>query len=109
MIGLMLHKISKLCNNYRSGAARQRQSAAGTNPVEKLGYCRGSGTLRRWVGIELSPTNHRALFIPGGCAHGFLTLEDDSEVFYMMGESHVPELARGVRWDDSAFGVRWPF
>lgn len=49
-----------------------------------------------------------ALYVPPGCAHGFITLEDDSEVFYLMGAPYVPELARGVRWDDPAFGIRWP-
>jgi dTDP-4-dehydrorhamnose 3,5-epimerase len=46
--------------------------------------------------------------IPEGCAHGFLTLEDESEVFYMISAPYVPEAARGVRFDDPAFGIRWP-
>ncbi len=62
----------------------------------------------RWVGVELSAEARNALFIPAGFAHGFLTLEDDSEVFYQMGESYVPELARGVRWNDPAFAIVWP-
>ena len=64
---------------------------------------------RRWVGVELSQDNREALYIPIGCAHGFLTLEEDCEVFYMMGEVFVPELASGVRWNDPAFGIDWPF
>ena len=48
------------------------------------------------------------LFIPEGCAHGFLTLEDDSDVLYLMGQPYAPEAQRGVRWNDPAFGIAWP-
>lgn len=68
-----------------------------------------SPAFRRWIGVELSDKARDALFIPGGCAHGFLTLEDDCEVFYMMGTIFHPEAADGVRWNDPAFGIRWPF
>ena len=61
-----------------------------------------------WFGLELSAENRLALYIPKGCAHGFLTLEDDSEVLYQMTEVWVPEAARGVRFDDPAFGIAWP-
>jgi dTDP-4-dehydrorhamnose 3,5-epimerase len=67
-----------------------------------------SATFMRWVGTKLNATNRRALYIPEGCAHGFLTLEDDTEVFYQISESYHPEAARGVRWDDPAFGIVWP-
>ena len=70
---------------------------------------RESAAFRRWVGIELSSERRDALFIPAGCAHGFLTLEDDTEVFYMMGEVYAANAAAGVRWNDPAFGVVWPF
>lgn len=69
---------------------------------------RNSASFGRWIGVELSAHNRDALAIPAGCAHGFLTLEDDCEVFYMMGEAYVPELARGVRWNDPAFAIKWP-
>jgi dTDP-4-dehydrorhamnose 3,5-epimerase len=68
----------------------------------------GSPTFRRWTGAELSEANRDALAVPAGCAHGFLTLEDNCEVFYMMGEVYVPELASGVRWNDPAFAIEWP-
>lgn len=58
--------------------------------------------------IELSSTNRKALYVPGSCAHGFLTLEEDTEVFYQMSEFYVAEAARGVRWNDPAFGIEWP-
>lgn len=67
-----------------------------------------SPTFRRWIGRELSDRNRHALAIPAGCAHGFMTLEDNTEVYYMMGETYFPELSRGVRWNDPAFAVAWP-
>jgi dTDP-4-dehydrorhamnose 3,5-epimerase len=68
----------------------------------------GSPTWLRWEAVELTADNRRALLIPAGTAHGFLTLADDSEVYYQMDAFHVPEAARGARWDDPAFGVAWP-
>ena len=65
-------------------------------------------TFKRWVGVELSAGNGRALYIPEGCAHGFQTLEDNTEVFYQMTEPFHPEAVRGVRWNDPQFGVQWP-
>jgi dTDP-4-dehydrorhamnose 3,5-epimerase len=67
-----------------------------------------SPTLKQWVAVELSAMNRRMLFIPEGFAHGFQTLEDHSEVFYQISEFYAPAYARGVRWDDPAFGVVWP-
>jgi dTDP-4-dehydrorhamnose 3,5-epimerase len=68
----------------------------------------GSSTFRDWFGIELSAENRLALYIPEGCAHGFLTLADDSEVHYQISHAYVPDAGRGVRWDDPAFAIRWP-
>jgi dTDP-4-dehydrorhamnose 3,5-epimerase len=77
-----------------------------------------SPTYRQWLGIELGSgstahgsrltDDYRMLYIPEGFAHGFQTLEDDSEVFYQMFEFYAPEYANGVRWDDPAFGITWP-
>ena len=67
-----------------------------------------SRTFRQWMARELSAQNRNALVVPVGCAHGFLTLEDGFEVYYMMGETYVPALAHGVRWNDPAFAIRWP-
>lgn len=67
-----------------------------------------SPTYRRYFGIELSAENRTMLYIPEGFAHGFQTLEDDSEVFYQMGERYRPEAARGIRWNDPTFNIRWP-
>lgn len=67
-----------------------------------------SGTFRKWFGAELSAENRRALYIPRGFAHGFLTLTDDAEVLYQMSEFFHPECAAGVRWNDPAFSIDWP-
>lgn len=68
---------------------------------ESPAYC-------RWHGVELSAANRSAFYMPAGFAHGFQTLEDDSEVIYQMGYRYVPDAARGVRWDDPVFAIQWP-
>lgn len=68
----------------------------------------GSPTFRRWQGFVLTPENGRALYVPEGCAHGYLTLADDSELMYTTTQPYVPEAAGGVRYDDAAFGIEWP-
>jgi len=67
-----------------------------------------SRTYGKWEGVELSASNRLALYIPPGAAHGFVTLEDDCELFYSMSEFYHPESARGVLWNDPAFGIEWP-
>ena len=62
----------------------------------------------KWFGVELSAKQHRMLYVPKGIAHGFVTLSDASEVFYQMGNSYHPKSARGFRWDDPFFKIRWP-
>jgi len=57
----------------------------------------------------LTAENRRSVFVPPGCAHGFVTLTDDTEVYYMISVAHAPEFSRGVRWNDPAFGIEWPF
>ena len=65
-------------------------------------------TFKQWMAVELTAENRRMLYIPEGFAHGFQTLEGNTEVFYQMSEFYHPECARGVRWDDPAFGIQWP-
>lgn len=67
-----------------------------------------SPTFRRWFATTLSAENRHSLYVPEGCAHGFLTLTDDSEVLYQMSEFYHPEAAGGVRWNDPAFRIAWP-
>lgn len=68
----------------------------------------GSPTFKQWVGVELSADNRRMLYLPGEFAHGFQTLEDDTEVFYQVSAVYAPAHNSGVRWDDPAFRVEWP-
>jgi dTDP-4-dehydrorhamnose 3,5-epimerase len=68
----------------------------------------GSPTRLRWIGVDLDAARRRALYVPAGFAHGFLTLSGGAEVFYQMGHFYEPEAARGFRWDDPAFGIEWP-
>lgn len=67
-----------------------------------------SETYKQWAGIELSRENGKALFIPPGCAHGFLTLVDETDIFYQMGPAFVPGHDRGFRWNDPDFEIAWP-
>ena len=67
-----------------------------------------SPSFKRWFALELTPSNRRMLYVPEGVAHGFVTLADDTEVFYQVSQLHHPALYRGVRWDDPAFAIVWP-
>jgi len=112
------------CNvsvNKQRGTLRGMHFQGDPHPEAKLVRCtRGSiydvvldlrkesTTYLKWQAVELSHENHRALFVPAGCAHGFQSLTDDSEVLYMMSEFFHPDLARGVRWNDPAFAIPWP-
>jgi dTDP-4-dehydrorhamnose 3,5-epimerase len=112
------------CNvsyNKKKGTLRGMHYQAKPNEEAKLVRCtRGaiydviidlrpaSPTFMQWVAVELTAGNRKMLYIPEDFAHGFQTLEDDTEVFYQMSEFYVPECARGVRWDDPAFSVQWP-
>jgi dTDP-4-dehydrorhamnose 3,5-epimerase len=68
----------------------------------------GSVSFRKWFAVELTASNLLMLYVPEGFAHGFQTLEDETEVLYQISESYRPEYARGVRWNDPAFDFRWP-
>lgn len=107
--------------NREKGTLRGLHYQAEPKPEPKLVRCtrgaifdvavdlrRDSPGYRRWTGHELSADNHMGLYVPPGCAHGFVTLEQDSEVSYLMGEVYHEGLARGVRWNDPAFAIDWP-
>lgn len=120
--GLALNVVQiNLSHNNRKGTLRGMHYQAEPKPEPKLVSCtRGavfdvavdlrpnSPTFRNWIGVELTDSNGTSLFIPPGCAHGFLTLTAKTRVNYLMGEFYEAQLARGVRWDDPAFGVDWP-
>jgi dTDP-4-dehydrorhamnose 3,5-epimerase len=107
--------------NARAGTLRGLHYQAEPHGEDKLVRCvRGavhdvivdlrpdSPTYCEWLGLELDDESRNALYVPRGCAHGFQTLTDGAELLYMMTTPYVPEAARGVRWDDPAFGIAWP-
>jgi dTDP-4-dehydrorhamnose 3,5-epimerase len=67
-----------------------------------------SGTFKNWIAVVLTAENRNMMYVPEGCAHGLLTLENESEVFYQMSAFYDAESSRGVRWDDPAFQIAWP-
>jgi len=67
-----------------------------------------SNTFTQWYGVELTDENRKALYVPEGFAHGFITLKDDTEVLYQMSEFFHAEFAAGLRWNDPAFSIQWP-
>jgi len=107
--------------NYAAGTLRGMHYQAEPHAETKLVRCTAgsiydvlvdirpaSRTYLKWVAETLSRENRRALYIPEGFAHGFLTLENGSEVLYEITEFHHPESARGLRWNDPALGIDWP-
>jgi dTDP-4-dehydrorhamnose 3,5-epimerase len=112
------------CNisfNRKKGTLRGMHYQAPPNEEAKLVRCTmgaihdviidlrsDSPTHKQWFSVELSARNRKMIYIPEGFAHGFLTLEDNTEVSYQMSEFYTPERARGVRWNDPAFDIEWP-
>jgi dTDP-4-dehydrorhamnose 3,5-epimerase len=112
------------CNisfNKRKGTLRGMHYQAAPNAEAKLVRCTSgsiydvvidlrpqSATFKEWIAAVLSSVERNMIYVPKGCAHGFLTLEDDTEVFYQMSEFYSAESARGVRWNDPAFQIAWP-
>ena len=107
--------------NKRHGTLRGMHWQVAPHEEDKLVRCthgalwdvaldlrRDSPTYLQWHAEELTAANHRMLYIPKGCAHGLLTLADDTEVHYHIAQPWVPAAARGARWNDPAFAIRWP-
>jgi dTDP-4-dehydrorhamnose 3,5-epimerase len=67
-----------------------------------------SPTFRQWFGAELTAENRRMMYVPRGCAHGFITLTPDAEALYLVSDRYGPQQERGVRWDDPSIGIKWP-
>jgi dTDP-4-dehydrorhamnose 3,5-epimerase len=110
-----------LSRNTRAGTLRGLHFQQAPHEEAKLVRCtrgaifdvavdlrHGSPTRGRWVGVELDPENGKALYVPQGCAHGFQTLADDSDVAYMISTPYAPGAAAGVRWDDPLLAIDWP-
>jgi dTDP-4-dehydrorhamnose 3,5-epimerase len=107
--------------NARRGTMRGVHYQAAPNAETKIVRCTqgsvydvvldlraDSATFKKWIAVILSAEQRNMIYIPEGCAHGFLTLADNTEVLYQMTEFFAPESARGVRWNDPAFGITWP-
>lgn len=90
------------------GEAKLIQSVRGRVFDVAIDLRQGSATLGQWLGTELSANGDTMLYIPEGFAHGFVTLEPDSDVLYYMGSPFVSGIGGGVRWNDPAFGIDWP-
>jgi dTDP-4-dehydrorhamnose 3,5-epimerase len=119
-----LQTVVSQCNisfNYQKGTLRgMHYTVPPMNEAKLVRVVRGaiydviidlrpeSPTYKQHVGVELTASNRRALYIPPMFAHGFQTLEDDTEVFYQMSDFYAPGHDRGVRYDDPAFGIQWP-
>jgi dTDP-4-dehydrorhamnose 3,5-epimerase len=112
---------ASLSTNTRKGTLRGMHWSVAPHAEAKVVRCvrgaihdvaldlrRESPTFRRWHAVTLTRDNGLALFVPEGVAHGFQTLEDESDVLYMITERYDPTCARGARHDDPAFGIRWP-
>jgi len=67
-----------------------------------------SDTFKKWINVELSQDNYRMIYIPKGMAHGFQTLEDNTEVFYQISQKYSAEHSKGIRWNDPEFSIKWP-
>jgi dTDP-4-dehydrorhamnose 3,5-epimerase len=112
------------CNisfNEQSGTLRGMHYQVAPHEEAKLVRCtrgaiydvvidlrRSSPTFKRWIGVELTAANRRALYVPEGFAHGYQTLTDETETFYQVSEFYTPDAERGLRWDDSSFAIKWP-
>lgn len=68
-----------------------------------------SETFKEWIAVELTDDQYTMIYIAEGIAHGFLTLKDNTEVFYQISGRYEPQSARGLRWDDPSFSIKWPF
>jgi len=112
---------ASISQNYVAGTVRGMHLQGLSSPETKIVRCtRGaifdvaldlrpeSDTYCQWFGVELSPDNGTAIFIPPGCAHGFQSLQDNSEVHYLMHGKYDPDAAYGVRYDDPAINIAWP-
>jgi len=107
--------------NTRKGTLRGMHYQAAPHAEAKLIRCTSgavydvvidlrphSSTYTEWTAVLLKSDDRNMVYVPEGCAHGFLTLADNTEVFYQMSAFHAPEAARGVRWNDPIFQIIWP-
>lgn len=106
--------------NTRAGTLRGMHYQAAPYEETKLVRCSRGGiydvivdlrpdslTFKRWTAVELTADNYNMLYVPAGFAHGFITLEDNTEVTYLVSEAYTPGAERGLRWNDPVFGIVW--
>jgi dTDP-4-dehydrorhamnose 3,5-epimerase len=119
-----LKPITVQCNvsfNQKKGTLRGLHYQAEPHPEAKLVRCTqgaiydvvvdlrpGSATFKQWISVILTAADRNMVYVPEGFGHGFLTLDERTEVFYQISEFYYPELSRGVRWNDPAFRIEWP-
>jgi dTDP-4-dehydrorhamnose 3,5-epimerase len=119
-LGIELRQCS-VSHNTRKGTLRGLHYQKAPHEEHKLVRCTAGAIFdvivdvrprsphyRRWFGTQLTAENRRSLFIPPGFAHGFITLSDDTEVYYMISVPHAPAYGQGFRWNDPAFAIEWP-
>jgi dTDP-4-dehydrorhamnose 3,5-epimerase len=114
-------KQTNVSYNLKKGTLRGMHMQLAPNEESKLVRCtRGaiydviidmretSETYKQWIGVELTADNYRMLFVPEGFAHGFITLEDNTDVTYQVTEFYTPGAEQCIRWNDSEFNIKWP-
>jgi dTDP-4-dehydrorhamnose 3,5-epimerase len=107
--------------NKRKGTLRGMHYQLAPNQEAKLVRCskgsifdviidlrKDSQTFKQWIGVKLTQENYKMLYIPEDFAHGFITLDNDSEISYLMSEIYVPGAAATIRWNDPLFNIKWP-
>jgi len=112
---------ANLSTNFKKGTLRGLHSQKSDFAEDKLVMCmrgsifdvcvdvrKDSPTYLQWVGETLSEDNGVSLYVPKGCAHGYLTLMDDTQVIYLVSQFYTPQAEVGYRYDDPKFGIEWP-
>jgi dTDP-4-dehydrorhamnose 3,5-epimerase len=113
---------ASIVSNPTLGTLRGLHFQSGPHAENKIVQCIGgkafdvvldirkeSETYRKYVGLEIGPKSRfQGLFVPAGCAHGYLTLEPDTSLIYFMDKAYSPEASNGIRWDDPNWMIRWP-
>jgi len=112
---------TNLSSNKRKGTLRGLHYQQAPNEESKLVRCtrgslfdvlvdlrKDSSTYCQWFGTELTADSFRMLYVPEGCAHGFITLEDDTDIMYQVSQFYEPGAEKGLLWNDPSFGIQWP-
>ena len=114
-------KQSNISKNYKVGVLRGLHYQKEPFGEQKIAACvkgesynvivdlrKNSQTYLKWVSVNLSEDNNKLIYIPPMCAHGFQTLEDNTVLYYILGEYFMPQHYAGIRWNDPKIGIKWP-